>query len=140
MVLTVSLKTLQKLALKTKAQVSHPEAVRAELAQPLEGGSTWELGAHALPGQHSGASSGGVGVGELALRAWAAIRKARQESFLCFLRVAALDGLAGAVLESSSWWCGQGRVGRLTSSAIIQAQVQGFETSHPKSISSVNCW
>lgn len=40
-----------------------------ELAQPLTGCSTWERGPQTLTGQHSGAGSGGMGVGELALKA-----------------------------------------------------------------------
>ena len=43
----------------------------------------------------------------------------------------ALGGLARAVLESSPWWCGCRRAGRLTNSATIQAQIQGFELAHP---------
>ena len=39
--------------------------------------------------------------------------------------------LAGAVLESPPWWCGCRRAGRLTSSAITQAQIQGFKMVHP---------
>lgn len=42
---------------------------------------------------------------------------------------AALDELAGAVLESSS---GGGRADRLTNQAIIPAQIQGFGMAHPK--------
>ncbi|KAL6060234.1 hypothetical protein STEG23_004123 [Scotinomys teguina] len=35
-----------------------------------------------------------------------------------------------AVLESWPWWFGCGRVGRLTNSAITQAQILGFELTH----------
>ena len=44
---------------------------------------------------------------------------------------AALGELARAVLESSPWWCGCRRAGRLTNSATTQAQIQGFELAHP---------
>lgn len=40
-----------------------------ELAQPLTGCHAWESGPHVLTRQHSGSGSGGVGAGELALRA-----------------------------------------------------------------------
>jgi hypothetical protein len=47
------------------------------------------------------------------------------------LLAAALGELAGAVLESSPWWYGCGKVGGLTSSATSHAQIQGFELAHP---------
>jgi hypothetical protein len=53
------------------------------------------------------------------------------ESWLYTLLAAALDELAGAVLESLPWWCGYGKAGGLTSSAISQAQIQGFELTYP---------
>ena len=54
-----------------------------------------------------------------------------QKSWPCLLRVAVLGVLAGAVLESSPWWC-RCAANRLTCSAITLAQIQGSELAHPK--------
>ena len=58
----------------------------------------------------------------------------------CLLLVAVLGGLAGAALESRPG--DVGRAGMQTSSVTTQAQVQGFELTHPtpKSLSSANGW
>lgn len=52
-------------------------------------------------------------------------------SWLCSSLAVVLDELAGAGLESSPGWCGYRRAGRLTSSDISQARIQGFELIHP---------
>ena len=43
----------------------------------------------------------------------------------------ALGELAWAVLESSPCWCGCGKIGRLTNSAMTQAQIQISKLAHP---------
>ena len=45
--------------------------------------------------------------------------------------VVARGELIRAVLESLLWYCGCGRVGRLTGLDTTQAQVQNFELAHP---------
>ena len=54
----------------------------------------------------------------------------RIESQLCPLPESSGE-LAEAVLESPPWWCGYGKYGRLISSDATQAQIQGFELTHP---------
>ena len=60
-----------------------------------------------------------------------ALRAREQESWLCLCQARALGELAKPVLESWPQWCGSRRDGRLTSSATNQAQIQGFDLSHP---------
>jgi hypothetical protein len=69
---------------------------QGDLAKPPSGCSTWESGPYTSTGQHSGAGSRGKGVGELAQG---------HVSKRSLLPMMALGGLAGALLESSLWWC-----------------------------------
>lgn len=48
------------------------------------------------------------------------------------LQVAVLGGVAGAVLESSLWWCRHSRAIMLTNQTITQVHVPDFELSHLK--------
>jgi hypothetical protein len=47
---------------------------------------------------------------------------------------------AGTVLESSPWWCGYRRAGRLTNSATPQVQIQDLELANSTSTPPMNCW
>ena len=89
------------------------------MALPLASCNTQESRLRVLPGQHSGAGSGGVGggmTGELTLPP--------------------ADGTTGWLSWSSRvclpWEHGWGRASRLGSSATIQAQIQGSELAHLK--------
>lgn len=46
--------------------------------------------------------------------------------------MAELGSLAGAMLESSCWWFGEGRTGGLSSLTTTEAHIQGFELAHPQ--------
>lgn len=88
------LSNIVELALMPKAWVSQPQWCEIKRAGPaLTGSSTWDP--HTSTGQQSGASFGGMGAGELA---------PQNESRKADPALAALDGLARAVLESLSWW------------------------------------
>lgn len=52
-------------------------------------------------------------------------------SWSCPLPEVTLSELTKAKLESWPWWYGCGRAGKLTNSAITQAQIQGFEVAQP---------
>lgn len=85
-------------SLVAKAWVSQPQGCESRRTVPtphrLQHMGAWDM---QLNEKHSGPDSEGKGAGEPALKSL------EQESQLDLLLIAALGGLAGTVLESSSW-------------------------------------